>query len=318
MPLNKKVIAQRNQIIKKYNLKLLKIFDTNEHENYKDVVLVFDPKDKKKKVLRVGEHRTKNFLYHGYQGKYLVVPKIYKINTQKGKEFEIEEYILGRMLDTFIDKKPLVNKILPNQYMDLLIKSFWEFQQKDALIQIPEIETLKNKTSKHLNEAIKLIDDPGRVINLFNNKRVIIFFTNNKYISKWKFAVDNLIITPDNKVGFIDLARVGKRFWGYDFGWVFWVVWFHMPISEFKKPTKHFNYLENFFKQIDKQKPKGIKVDVIFNGYLIILERIIGALYDIAAEISHARKINSQPKKRKVFINFLNKLLELTLDKIEK
>jgi len=40
-------------------------------------------------------------------------------------------------------------------------------------------------------------------------------------------------------------------------------------------------------------------------------------MFDFAANISHARKITKSKQKTKAFVKFLNKLLELTLNKIE-
>ena len=161
------------------------------------------------------------------------------------------------------------------------------------------------------------MDNPQRAGKTLNNERVQEFFKDNNYACKWKFSADNLIITPENKLAFIDLNKVGKRFWGYDLGWVFWPAWFSFSLAEFKKTKIHFKYLEEFFRRVDKQKPKNTKIDVIYNGYLITLERIIGGLYDVVENISHAKKITKSKSKRKAFITFLNELLELTLDKVE-
>jgi len=315
MPLNKEMITKRNGLIKKFGFKLIKVFDTNEHEDYKDVVLVYDSKDKLKKVLRIGEHRTKNFLYNGYKGKYLIIPKIYQINTSKDNKYEIEEYIEGEMIIKYLDN-PLANKILPDKYINRLIKSFWEFQEIAKKVKLPRYEVLDQKIKKHLNYAIKLMDNPNKVVKLLNTEKVRSFFQDNNYPCKWKFSVDNLIVTPKNKLAFIDLAKVGKRFWGYDLGWIFWPIWFCLPIEEYESANDHLKYLERLFKKVEKTASKGNKIDIIYSGYLIILERVIGTLYDLAADISHARKINKMKNKRKAFIKFLNGLLNLIVNKI--
>jgi len=317
MPLNQSIIEKRNKIIKRNNFKLLKVFDTNEHEDYKDVVLVLDPKDNKKKVLRVGEHRTKNFFYRGYHGKSLIIPKIYKINTEKNNPYEIEEFIPGKLIHQKF-KVTLADSLIPDKYIDLMIKSFWEFQKVAQKQRIPRHKVWNEKIKKHYNYATVLIDNPDRVTELLNKPKIKKFFQNNKYLCKWKFSIDNLIVTDDNKLGFIDLARVSKSFWGYDLGWIFWPSWFHLTINEYKKANKHFKYLEKLFKKINKLSPKSNRVDIIYSGYLLILERIIGTFFDLSAQISHAQKINSQNKKRKAYIKFLNELLILTIDKIEK
>ncbi|PIT89945.1 hypothetical protein COU23_01160 [Candidatus Kuenenbacteria bacterium CG10_big_fil_rev_8_21_14_0_10_36_11] len=319
MPLNHEVIKKRNTLLKKFNLKLIKVFDTNDHEDYKDVVLVYDKKDKKKKVLRVGEHRAINFFYSGYQGKNLIIPKIYQINIKDNNKYEMEEFIDGKLLVELL-KKQTAACPLDNKYLELLIKVFWEFQIIAKEVKLSKQEVLNAKIKKHLEQAFKVMDLglKVRVEKLFSSKSVVEFFTGLNYPRKWKFSVDNLILTPDNKIGFVDLARAGKSFWGYDLGWIFWPLWFHFPIQEYKKVREHFIWLENLFHQVEKHKPAKIKkINIQFSGYLLILERIIGAMFDFAANISHARKITKSKQKTKAFVKFLNKLLELTLNKIE-
>ena len=160
------------------------------------------------------------------------------------------------------------------------------------------------------------MDNPNKVVKLLNTEKVRSFFQDNNYPCKWKFSVDNLIVTPKNKLAFIDLAKVGKRFWGYDLGWIFWPIWFCLPIEEYESANDHLRYLERLFKKVEKTASKGNKIDIIYSGYLIILERVIGTLYDLAADISHARKINKMKNKRKAFIKFLNGLLNLIVNKI--
>ena len=106
--------------------------------------------------------------------------------------------------------------------------------------------------------------------------------------------------------------------WGYDLGWIFWPGWFHLSIQEYKKANEHFEYLEKLFKKIKKSAPKNIKIDIIYNGYLLIFERVIGTLFDLSVQISHAKKVNKMKNKKKEFIKFLNTLLDLTIEKLEK
>jgi len=315
--MNKEVVSKRDDIIRKNNFQLLKIFDTNEHEDYKDVVLVYDPVDKRKKVLRVGEHRAKNFLYKGYNGKKLVIPKIYKINTVKNNQYEIEEFIHGKLIYECFGP-PLATRIMPDKYMNLMIEAFWEFQRLAQKVKLPKYEIWHKKFLKHYGHAVKLINDKSRIATILKTKKIKDFFEDNNYVCKWKFSVDNLLITPDNKLGFIDLANVGKRFWGYDLGWIFWPGWFQLPITQYKKSAEHFSYLEKLFRKVEKKAPKNIKRDIAYNGYFIIFARVIGALFDLSARISHAKKINRNKKKRKEFIKFLNELLILTVNKLEK
>jgi len=309
-------IQKRNSLIKKFNLELIEVFDTNKKEEYKDVVLVCDLKDETKKTLRVGEHRTKGFCYRGYVGKYLVIPKIYKIETQKGKEYELEEYLYGKMFYEYL-KGPGAKKIMSDKQMEILIRSWGEFQKIAKNSKLPKYNVFDKKIKKHLSFAIKLVKDKKRLQSVMALPNVQEFFKDNNYPAKWKFSVDNLIVMPDKKIGFIDLAKVGRRFWGYDLGWTFWSAWFHWNISEYSKAKVHMKCLEKYFLMIKKILPREKNIDIVYAGYLIILERIIGGLFDIEAKTGHAQKIYNDKNKKQAFVRFLNELLELTLDKIE-
>jgi len=50
----------------------------------------------------------------------------------------------------------------------------------------------------------------------------------------------------------------------------------------------------------------------------LIFERVIGTLFDLSVQISHAKKVNKMKNKKKEFIKFLNTLLDLTIEKLEK
>jgi len=262
-------IKKRNYLIKKINLELIDVFDSNKNEEYKDVVLVRDLRDKKKKVLRVGEHRTKGFCYDGYKGKYLVIPKVYKINTEKGKEYELEEYVPGKMFFEYL-KGPVANRIMFDKQIEMLIRSWGEFQKLTKNSKLPKYNVWDKKIKKHLSFAIRLVENKKRLQKVLALPKVKKFFQDNNYPAKWKFSVDNLIVTPDGEIGFIDLAKVGRRFWGYDLGWTFWSAWFHWSTMEYSKAKIHLKCLEKYFLQIKKILPKEDKIDIIYNGYLIM------------------------------------------------
>ena len=251
---SKKIVSLRNKVCKKKNIKILKIFDTNKHEPHKDVVL--GEWDKKKIVLRTGEHRPLNFFKKGYVGKNLVIPKPYVINSKLN--YEIEEFLEGKQFDN-IFPKPKYNKlIIDKEWEEGVIKSFWEFQKigkrinlKNKINTKEQIEKFYNKAKISLNR--KYFDGCDNII--FGEK--FSKFWKNPFPSKWKFSPDNLIALGNKKVGFIDLHNVGLRHWGYDLGWQIWPQWFKFSASDYKKANGHFNCIEDFFNVVDEFAPQA-------------------------------------------------------------
>lgn len=308
------VINFRNYLLKQYKIKLLKVFDTNTREFHKDVVM--GKWKNKKVVVRVGEHRTKNFFPKGFKGKYFVVPKIYVWNDKEN--YEIEQFLPGTLFSDLLPKPKYNKLIVSEKWLKIIINAHWEFQNVAKKIKLPEKIDFKDKLIKYHRFAEKLIPlkNRQRVRQIVLGRNYKDFWT-KAYPSKWKFAPDNLLALPKDKIGFVDLARVGKRHWGYDLGWLFWPQWFHFSKSDFLKVDEHFEHLIKYFNVLLITAPikeRKNQQDFYQKCYLILFERIIGALYDIQAKISHTLKMSRQQKKQ--MSNFLVRLLNLTLAKI--
>jgi len=313
--LNKKVIEFRNEVCKKKNIELIKVFDTNEHEPFKDVIL--GKWQGKKIVLRVGEHRPVVFFKKGYIGKNLIIPQNYFLNIKE--KYEIEEYLNGELLSDLF-KKPAYNKLfLNNFWLEKLIKAHWEFQKITKNIKLKNKIKKREQIFKYFKIAKRNIINKELISSCeekINNKKYL-YFWNTPFPFKWKYSQDNLIATPDKKIGYIDLCGVGKRYWGYDLGWMFWPQWFYFSESNYGKVKEHFKYLVKFFQLVYKYAPEKERKNVKkFNEkcQLVLFERIIGGIYDISANISHTKKMSS--KKKKLMLKFLNKLLKINLDNI--
>ena len=301
---NQKTINLRNKLCGQKGIKILKVFDTNEHEPNKDVVLGLWKN--KKVVLRVGETRPANFLSNGFAGRYIKIPKSYLINRKE--KFEIEEFLRGKMIYE-LSAKPRSDKLYQEKILNLLIKAHWEFQKITKQINFSK-KYKKEKLEFFYQKGKKLIDNKKSATEIIQNKRYNYFWT-KLYPAKWKFAADNLILAQENKLGLIDLAGVRKAYWGYDLGWLIWLQWFHFSNSQYKEFDKHIKYLDNFFKRVYQLAPRTEKEDPKFfeKCWLIIFERLMGSFYDVAEGISHAKKNLNTRKREKLFINFINNIL---------
>lgn len=300
----------------KESLVLIKVMDTNEHESHKDVALVKNAR-RQKLILRIGEIRTENFWPRGYQGKYFVAPRLYKTARLEKVVYEIEEYLPGWLLSDILPK-PRAAKVLPQDILKKLILAHWEFQSSVASTQ-SSVNWSRKNLEKFYHSAKKFLEpDLNTKIKKIIYGRGYQKYWQAKYPCKWKFSIDNLILMPDGRIGFIDLARVGKRFWGYDLGWLFWPAWHHFRNSDFKNSRKHIQHLHKIFKLVYKLAPAREKRrrDFYKRCWLIVLERCLGALYDIDQQTAHIVKNLSSINRQKSYRNFVLGVLVLGLENI--
>lgn len=269
----------------------------------------------KKVVVRTGEHRSLNMLYGGYEGKFFKVPKL--IFLDKEFTYEIEEYIDGKLLADTIEQ-PTAKNFLDKKLQEKLIKAHFEFQSVCGPMTLERKWNKREKLDKHFEKSKSLIlqrDQVKEIIYGFNYEE----FWSARYPAKWKFSIDNLILIPNDKIGMIDLARTGLYFWGYDLGWIFWPLWFQMENKQYKKAKKHFKALRKFFDRAYKFAPdfeKRQKDKFYKKCWLLVFERLVGSFYDIAEKISHAKNVYENEERKKLFLGFLNELMEYTLKKI--
>ncbi|MEK7167361.1 MAG: hypothetical protein AAB732_03030 [Patescibacteria group bacterium] len=271
------ILAQQKEF------KVIEIFDTiNKTSGEKDVSLC-ENKNGKKLILRIGEMRPLNFFPNGFKGQHFIIPKIYERQEDK-IPYEIEEYLQGKLVSD-LDKQQSVTGKIDSQIIKKLLAAFWEFQRVARNINL-EQKFEKEKILKHFDKAKSLLDNPQiiqKLIEQYGN------FWNASYPSKWKFATDNLIIIPDGRIGFIDNVGAGLRYFGYDLGWLLWPRWVEMETKRFDDVKDHLQYLEQFMKQIRNTAPSQMEFKNFDNKkfWLVIFERLIGNIYDVACNTRH-------------------------------
>ncbi len=308
----------RSEIIQEKGWKLVKVFDTNQHEPDKDVVLIED--EGIQKVFRVGECQPLNFYPEGYVGEYIVIPKVFEVDTDI--PYEVEEYLPGTLLCEVMPK-PTAAELVSSEWLERLIKGHWEFQE----IALP-LDLLKRTWSvdthlkKYLEVAKPILD------KLYADTEKIVlggeydFFWEDTFPCKWKYSDDNLIAMPDNKLGLIDNVKVSKRHWGYDLGWIIWPRWFQMDTSEYKNIDAQWNFLVSMGDLVwelapEKEKNRG-KREFLLRWWLVVFERLIGTMYDVVAKISHAQEFVNKDKREELFVAFIKELLKKNMNEIKK
>lgn len=311
----KQIITKRNSIVKQKNYIIVKIFDTLEKTSgEKDVSLCKTPTGNLV-ILRIGEIHPKNFFPNGYIGKNLVIPKLYESHN-KDLAYEIEEYLGDTMVSDIDMKNHLLGKV-DDKILKKLIVAFWEFQSVASNIKLKKHGGNKIFI-EHLKIATPLLKSPETVKKIFTKNKK---FWNELYPSKWKFATDNLLVIPNDKIGFIDNANVGLRYFAYDLGWIIWPRWVEMKTSQFDKIDEHLVYLEKLMKLAKKMKPKHIKIDNFERKFwLMIFQRLVGAIFDVARNVRHLADWNMGPtgnkKRTEKHLYFLNSLLEEVIKKV--
>lgn len=301
-------VRQRNALLRETKWRLVRIFDTYQHDPHKDVSLVKDGTTLK--ILRIGERRPKNFFPHGYRGHSLIVPRLYAFRQKP--PYELEEYLPGRLLAEVIGQ-PSARRLVPARWLARLMQGHWEFQTIAKNINgLPVAWSRHNNLEKYLQSAQPLLGGLLPAVKKIVARTPYQFFWRTAFPCKWKYAADNLIAMRGGKLGLIDNARIGLRYWGYDLGWIVWPRWFVLPDGELKKADQQWRFLEEFFQlawRTAPQKEKKDKERFELKCALILFERLLGALYDIQENIPHAKKHIGTGARRRLFIRFLLLLL---------
>ncbi|MBU0707928.1 hypothetical protein KKG41_06170, partial [Patescibacteria group bacterium] len=260
---------------------------------------------------RIGETRPGCFYLNGHKGEHFVVPKIIERSDQ-GSIYEIEEYLAG---PTLWDKYGQEGEfVLSDKLWDLLLSAFWEFQTVTSQLPLEKKYSIKN-IIKHFEKAKKIIPDHHVVLEFISKHEAE---WSSSFPSKWKFALDNLILTKDNKVGLIDNVNVGLRFLSYDIGWIIWPGWVHMSTEQYDSSIKEYiSYLDLIEKKFYITCPQDFQYIQHVKKYywLSIFERIIGSLYDVVNQTKHLKSagIIKGSQREKLHVQFLLKLLGIVL-----
>jgi len=307
----------RKSIISKKNYKLVKIFDSVEKTSGEKDVSLCKTVEGKLVILRVGEIHPKTFFPDGYVGKNLVIPKLYESND-KNIIYEIEEALSGKMICDVDMKNHLTGKI-DEKILRKLFAAFWEFQIIARNVKLKQ-KGNKNNLFEHLKLAEPLLQSSARIKKIINDNND---FWKDLYPSKWKFATDNLLILPNNKIGFIDNVNVGLRYFAYDLGWLIWPRWVEMKTVKFDQVDEQLIYLKKFLSLVKKTKPKQIKISNLEKKFwLMIMHRLIGAIADVARNVRHLADWNmgdgGSKKRTEKHLKFLNALLEEVIKKVIK
>ena len=300
-------VVVRDRLVKERSYKLLRVFDTNEHEPDKDVCLVQDAQ--KKMILRVGEHRPVGFFPQGYDGKHIVIPRLYE--HSQDPVFELEAYLPAPEL-VAVDPEISLAHIIRPDLQTKLIDGHWEIQEVFRTQPMPVFDDRVQKFEKHLASALTLLDtkEQQQVKEIFSRHTD---FWQPVYPSKWKYADDNILLLEDGRLGLIDLKGVGYRFWGYDLGWIFWPRWLRLSVEQLAEISVYQKTLDAFFQEVYKralEKEKQNKEQFFRHTQLLVLTRVIGAFYDMAERISHTQKLLKDKEKTQALMGFLRGLLK--------
>ncbi len=311
------ILECRKNILETYALTVVREFDTRIKENGAKDVTECLRRDGQRVILRIGEARPSTFFPDGFIGRTIRIPKVYERGMMP-MLFEIEERIDGQMYADRAVEGVEEGKIRPEILRELLA-AFWEFQEIGKSVNLEHIDVTE-KIEKHFLRARELILEADRVQKCMHDHAD---FWRGAYPSKWKFALDNLLWTIDGKVAFIDSARVGLRYVGYDLGWIIWPRWLQMETDQYKDVEAQMRYLEDVLRIVMKTRP----VHLPFEGnleqsfWLMILERAIGALFDVANETKHLVGANlgsgAEARRRDAHVFFLNRICSASMDRIE-
>jgi len=270
-----------------------------------------------------------------------------EINSEIAGEGKIEPKLQEKLLSAFWEFQTIGKEVNLEQSFSMHkqspedessstgYKNRTRFIDKFVPLRVGENSFSPGHNISHTMEAIK-----GRLV-IINNKlsgknakllknyaeiEKVIYqyqdFWNKGYPSKWKFSLDNIIITENGKVGLIDNAKIGLRYFGYDLGWLIWPLWVTMKTESYRKINEQLKYLDDFSHKIAETAPKDYSV-MDFNKYfwLMILERIIGMYFDVVSNTKHLERWAIGPRgnrgRTEKYLFFLETLLNHALTKIK-
>ena len=306
----------RDALSRQKKLQVVEVFDTIDKTSGEKDVSLCQTKDGNRVILRIGEIRPLVFFSEGFEGKHFVVPKVYE-RQESEIPYEIVEYLKGALVSD-IDKQQSITGKIDLQVSEKLLAAFWEFQHTARDIGL-EQKFDKSKILKHFEKAKPLLENPQTIQRLLDQHES---FWKGAHPSKWKFATDNLVVVPDGRIGFIDNAGVGLRYFGYDLGWLLWPRWVEMETERFDDVDDHFRYLGQFMEQAQNMAPQGEAGLENFEKkfWLVIFERLVGSVYDVARNVRHfddwGMGKNGDEKRKEKHLVFLNGLFERVIKKL--
>lgn len=120
---------------------------------------------------------------------------------------------------------------------------------------------------------------------------------------------------PNGRTGIIDLTHFGLRPRYYDLTFFLWSQWFWTREETLDKPEETWEYMKDFFKKMQRNNPKEFQNEISLKQfYLVLLERILGALYDVAITTDHFKRIFKEEEQKQKLTKFLQKILEHCLE----
>ena len=90
-------------------------------------------------------------------------------------------------------------------------------------------------------------------------------------------------------------------------------------MNEWENPSAHITLLQNFFEMWWNSRPQSLtftKDEFMLRAHLGLLTRCIGALYDVAEQISHTKRPLNTKQKRDAFVQFIIAILDWNMDVI--
>lgn len=306
--------ALQRQLFARWQLKALRRFDTwqNTHGE-KDVWHC--RRGSREVIIRIGEARPKAFFPGGLEGKHLVVPELLASRASH-IPYEIEVFIPGQLV-SHAERARAPAGQLSHARLRKLVAVFWEFQVVARRLPLEQKFDI-SQVLEHCRLARPLLRQPAAVERVIRQHQQ---FWSRGYPAKWKFAPDNLILTPGGKIGLIDNVGVGLRYFGYDLGWLIWPRWLHMDIAHCQRIGQHLSYLEHMLAMVVRWRPRtGFQaVNIRCAFWLTMMERVVGATYDLAVHTPHLARCGlgvNHPRRRAVHQRFLNELLDHLITRI--
>lgn len=275
-------------------------------------------------ILSLGEARKSSVFPQGYtytsipMGR-LIFPRI--IASSQRAQWELEEFIDGTLLG---EQWPHVGLPWPEQLLQKLIGVFWmmqscfewhlgygglyrwavdSFQNRLRLKRWCQVIKQKGYDDPFLEQAYRRIRSLAAVYGPWEKIH-------------GRFALTHILKMSSGGFAVIDLAHVRYGMPLQDFGNLLWASWWHGVEGD---TDWLYKYLENISHRLYGQCPMGYErqfvrfQDHTFLDWVwppVILERVIGTMFDFLNRVEHANRLIDSPEKEQKLFALMQGLLE--------
>lgn len=283
-----------------------------DHDAVRRITLLCQDRRGGRVVLSVGECRRAFVYPNGYDTPHLVIPKLVEQQVDGVRSYEIEVYLAG---DRFADRWPNQGIPFPPDLRERLRRAYAITHH--ALQRIPLSFGRASAVVDWLSRVYRWGERArrggllSRTAQIQCLRRLIVLDGSEFEIGHGKFALTHLLVTADARIGLIDLAHVRWVPKHYDLAFLLWSTWFRTEPSFLVRAVDVLDWMDAFFIDVAGVR-KEKRSEELRRFHRVLLERALGALFDLTTNVEHAKRMLAGADQRRATLqSFLQDLVRL-------